>query len=57
MRVPTASQRESAEPGVDAFYLAVRWRPRLASLVEWHSTKRMFLELQDLAAFMLSVGY
>ena len=31
MRGPTASQRESAEPGVDAFYLAVRWRPRLAS--------------------------
>ena len=31
MRVPTASQRESAEPGVDALDLAVRWRRRLAS--------------------------
>ena len=29
MRVPTASQRESAEPGVDAFDLILRWRPRL----------------------------
>ena len=31
MRGLTASQRESAEPGVDAFYLAVHWRPRFAS--------------------------
>ena len=30
MRGPTASQRESAEPGVDAFYLAVRRGPRMA---------------------------
>ena len=29
MRGPTASQRESAEPGVDAFNLVLRWRPRL----------------------------
>ena len=40
MRVPTASQRESAEPGVDALYLAVRWRRRLASPASLQQDRR-----------------
>ena len=40
MRVPTASQRESAEPGVDALDLAVRRGRRLASPASLRQDRR-----------------
>ena len=40
MRVPTASQRESAEPGVDALNFAVRQRRRLASPASLQQDRR-----------------
>ena len=40
MRVPTASQRESAEPGVDALDLAVRRGRQLASPASLRQDRR-----------------